>query len=379
LEIRYEVVPSTISSRNIVRVALDFEKTLNSLTFEMLSDLRAKLLEWHGDPEISAVFLEGSRDKAFSAGGNVKKLRSEILSTQKDITLKEKFAFRFFLLEYSTDFLIYQYRKPIIAWTHGITMGGGLGLMQGAPFRFATPETQMAMPEIFIGLYPDVGASLFLNKMKIPGLGLFMALTGTKLQGRDNLLSGLATHFEANSNRDDFFNALLEVDFGQNPQIVQKQFQGESNDSVLKPDVLQRLKEWDKAESIFDLISDWGSHYSLLSDWEKDSIDNLKMGSPLSLRVTFQRMKEAQRLVDTQNFDVIDFFEKDLAMSTQFAERSDFIEGVRARLIDKDNQPTWCFPRLEDIEHEDLDFYFQNPFNGETPLREEVKKLGIII
>jgi len=372
-------IPCAGSPFSIGKATLNSERTLNSLTFEMLDALQNKLLEWNDSPSICAIVLEGAGTRAFCAGGNIKKLQSEILQRQKFGIDENSFAFKFFLKEYSTDYLMHKLKKPCVVWAHGITMGGGLGLIQGASFKVVTSQTIMAMPEISIGLYPDVGAFYFLKNLKIPGLGLFMALTGARVSGYDCVISGLASHYLDDHSRNPFIHGLMQVKWDHDSDADQTEIDKVLNGLLIKSEkpsvftneVLDRLKKWDKIESLSDLIKDFKTNFYLLSDWEKESLGFLLKGSPTSVAVTFKRFKQSQ---DTNPLNAL---ENDLAMSMQFAKGSDFVEGVRALILDKDLDPKWNPTVIEKIPQESLDFHFHNPFEKRRPLKEKLNQMGI--
>src|SRR5690606_38353217 len=196
------VLFETLSSGNGYRigvVTLNVPKTLNSLTAEMVDLLLPQLRAWQTDPKIACVLLRGSGDRALCAGGDVVELRNSSLA-------RDGKAEAFFEREYRLDYLIHTYRKPILVWGHGVVMGGGLGLLAGASHRVVTAQTRLAMPEVTIGLFPDVGGSWFLPH--VPGrTGLFLALTGASINASDTLFLGLADRF---------------LDHAQWPQLLEK-------------------------------------------------------------------------------------------------------------------------------------------------------------
>jgi len=180
---------TTHDGRVVAEIKLNAPKTLNALNGEMIAHLHHALRECADDPDVVAVILDSAGEKAFCAGGDVVGLREACLAGDALQT-----ATRFFGEEYRLDYAIHSYRKPIIAWGSGIVMGGGMGLLCGCSHRVVTESTMMAMPEITIGLYPDVGGSWFLNRL--PGrTGLFVAVTGVRLNAADVLFLGLGNRF----------------------------------------------------------------------------------------------------------------------------------------------------------------------------------------
>lgn len=158
------------ADKSLLGVAtLNLPKALNALNLEMVKLLLAKLTEWEQREDVGAVLLRGAGEKAFCAGGDVVSLHNAMKDNPGAVPAAAR---EFFCEEYQLDHAIHAFSKPFIVWGSGIVMGGGMGLLMGASHRIATETSRMAMPEITIGLFPDVGGSFFLNKMP-PGCGLF--------------------------------------------------------------------------------------------------------------------------------------------------------------------------------------------------------------
>jgi enoyl-CoA hydratase/carnithine racemase len=183
-------------------IAVDNPRTLNALDMSMLRAMESKLLEWRARDDIACVVLHADSEKAFCAGGDVKSL---VKGLQREPGMR--FAVEYFKTEYFVDYLIQVYPKPILCWADGITMGGGIGIMNGASCRVVTERTVMAMPEIAIGLFPDVGSTYFLNRLPA-GLGLFLGLTGARFDGRDAVAIGMADGFAPSGKKQEVFAGL---------------------------------------------------------------------------------------------------------------------------------------------------------------------------
>src|SRR5690606_15892346 len=183
---------TTASGHRFGRATLNTPASLNALSLAMVDLLDPQLAAWAADPQIAGVLLDAAGDKPFCAGGDVVALAREILAlhSQQPGAVPQAAA-DFFEREYRLDHRIHRYPKPLLVWGHGIVMGGGIGLMAGASHRVATPKTRLAMPEIGIGLYPDVGGSWLLSRL--PGKsGAFLALTAASINAADALFAGLA-------------------------------------------------------------------------------------------------------------------------------------------------------------------------------------------
>eukprot|EP01032_Pedospumella_encystans_P027780 gene27781-31381_t len=209
------VLAETLAADNgslIGVLTLSAEKTLNALSLPMVELLSAQLAAWAYDERIAMVLLQGAGDKAFCAGGDLHNLYSTMMahraSRQAGEVLGNGYANEFFAREYTLDYRIHTYPKPILCWGHGIVMGGGIGLMAGASHRVATEKTRLAMPETGIGLFPDVGGSWFLSRMP-GGTGRFLALTGASINAADARYVGLADRVLAHADKPQVLAALL--------------------------------------------------------------------------------------------------------------------------------------------------------------------------
>ena len=202
--------PATADGRRIGHARLNAPASLNALSLAMVEQLLPRLKQWIRDPDIVAIVLDGAGSRAFSAGGDIRDLYHSI---KEYGDRPNPYAQRFFFLEYALDYRIHTCTKPVLCWGHGIVMGGGLGLLAGASHRVVTPETRIAMPEISIGLFPDVGGSWFLSRL--PGrAGLFLALTGAPMNASDALFSGMGDFCIDDSARDAVLADILKAHWG---------------------------------------------------------------------------------------------------------------------------------------------------------------------
>src|SRR5210317_2329465 len=201
--ILFEELPA--AAGKLGRVTLSVAATLNSLTLEMVDLLQAQLDAWRDDDSIAAIFIEGAGDKAFCAGGDVQALYRSATATPGGPC---EYAEDFFTREYRMNYTLHTYGKPIVCWGHGIVMGGGLGVMAGCSHRVVTQKTRIAMPEVTIALFPDVGGSWFLNHM--PGKsGLFLALSGASINAADAIYVGIADRFISSDRKSQVLEQLL--------------------------------------------------------------------------------------------------------------------------------------------------------------------------
>lgn len=341
---------------------LNSERSLNSLSLDMIRLLQPALERWAADPRVVAVFLQGAGEKAFCAGGDVRRICLRV----RENGIDDGYAREFFEEEYRLDYFIHRFPKPFIVWGTGIVMGGGIGLMSGASHRIVTESSRLAMPEITIGLYPDVGGSYFLSRL--PGrLGLFLGMTGANLNARDALFAGFGTHAVAAARREAFLQALADVAWSADAMEHGQQVSG-----VLAAEPLPALPEGQleprlsiiNSRAAADGLAELHAALTTPSDdpWLQRTADSLAKGSPTSAALILQQWQRGRSM------ELADVFREELILSVQCARHPDFIEGVRALLVDKDNTPRWQPATVADVSDEWLAGHYQAPWTGEHPL-----------
>jgi len=321
---------------------LSAEKSLNALTQSMISSLGPALESAEKDPQILGYWLQGAGTKAFCAGGDIRYLYQAMVDGRQDL------AQEFFRSEYSLDHQIHSLTKPLLCWGHGIVMGGGLGLFAGSRVRVVTEASKVAMPEITIGLFADVGASWFLNRMP-PGVGLFLALTGHRMNATDLKDVGLANLFVPSEKRDALMSLFQDSLRRSHPWRLQSFLQEASaltETSQVQPvptlrphfDRLQALHNERDLLNLRSLILE-------LSQIEtfKSSSENFAKGSPVSAAVSVEQLHRSRSM------NLADCFRMEFHLAARFAMGPDFREGVRALLIDKDLKPQWSVNQLESL------------------------------
>jgi enoyl-CoA hydratase/carnithine racemase len=351
---------------------LNAVKTLNALSLEMIDLLAERLSAWRVDPGIALVVLEGAGDKAFSAGADLHKMHESMLahhaSARCDDIRGNEYAAAFFGHEYRLDYAIHTYPKPVLCWGHGIVMGGGVGLMSGASHRVVTHESRVAMPEITIGLYPDVGGSWLLGRM--PGAtGLFLALTGARLQASDALFVKLADYCIDQARKPAVFERLL----------VQPWTRAPADNTRLLSRVLRGFALADLQHGPlrrhFDLINklcgsgELGEIVAAITGlktedaWLAQAGATLAAGSPGTAALSFELQGRAKHL------SLADVFRMEFVAALHCARRPDFAEGIRALLIDKDRRPRWQPSTPEQVTPEWTEGFFSDPWSPqEHPL-----------
>ncbi|WP_246210861.1 enoyl-CoA hydratase/isomerase family protein [Vogesella oryzae] len=340
---------TTAGGQRIGVVLLNAEKSLNALNLEMIKLLDARLSIWDRDDGIVAVLLRGSGDKAFCAGGDVRAMREAIVANDQ---YPDAFASDFFAREYALDYRIHTWRKPLLVWGNGIVMGGGLGLMAGASHRVATASTRIAMPEIAIGLYPDVGASWFLQRMPAK-CGLFLGLTGAALNARDALLVNLADHILPQDGWPTLLTQLQQADWqadaAANHALLTAllgELEAGNGDSVADSNVARNLPAIHALLNQGSLTAfDAALRRQTFDDpWLAAAAQSYRAGCPTSAAVTWEIFQRAKHL------SLAEAFRLELVLSVNFCAAPDFREGVRALLVDKDRQPRWARPLLADVD-----------------------------
>lgn len=346
----FSEVPSS-SSQKIALITLNAEKTLNALTLDMVDLLNDRLRKWQTDPRISCVFIQGAGAKALCAGGDIQRLYQSAIERPGGPC---EYAETFFLHEYRLDYLLHTYKKPIVCWGHGIVMGGGLGILSGCSHRVVTEKTRMAMPEVTIGLFPDVGGSWFLNKM--PGrLGLFLALTAAQMNASDCIYAGIADYFIENTHKEAVLDNLAAIEWNDDPAQHQEQIANMLLEFVLRSQTskpqgniephFQIIEQLTDRSTLVEIVNAITAHQSR-DEWLSAASSSLANGSPVSVG------NIAQALEKTKQMSLAEVFQFELMLATNVIRHPEFAEGVRALLIDKDKAPQWLFDSVGDVPEE---------------------------
>ena len=358
----------TRSGKRVGLLTLNDTRSLNSLSLEMIRALTPQLLTWQDDNQVVAVVLQGAGDKAFCAGGNIRKLYDSLVAEPEQVP--NELALAFFSEEYRLNYLIHTYRKPFIVWGHGIVMGGGIGLMSGASHRVVTEASRLAMPEMAIGLFPDVGGTWFLNQA--PGrIGLFLGLTGAHMNAADALFVGLADYVIPHAEKASLFEQLLSAcwfdDDAANHEVVSAILRKmEAVELLSESNVCQHLdliNEVTMKETLSDIVQGIASVESDNSWWQR-AVKAMQRGCPVTANLVYEQILRGAQL------SLVEVFQLELVMALQCAAHPDFREGVRALLVDKDNAPTWQHKSISDVPAEWVNAHFQAPWEGdENPLK----------
>lgn len=344
-------------------LTLNSPGTLNALSEPMVEQMHDALERWAADDRICLVVIQGAGERAFCAGGDICKIHHAIANGDDSQSPAS-----FFRREYRMDYLIHRFPKPVLGIAHGIVMGGGLGILSACRYRLVTPDITLAMPEITIGLFPDVGASWFLNRL--PGrLGLFMGLTGARLNVTDTLRVGLADMAIDPADRHKLIDRLASERWtGQTAaddnrlfrllgQMQTPDYRGlPASQLAIHEQRIARLSAGDELPEIVDqlLSAEVDCH------WWHDCMNTLRNGCPVSAWLVWNQLKKAQQL------SLKDVFRMELAMASECVRRPDFREGIRALAIDKDRKPRWSYRTVAEVPEPVVADHFQPEWDDQT-------------
>ncbi len=318
------------------RILLNRPKALNALDLPMIRAIAAALEDWRDDPHVHLVVIEGAGERAFCAGGDIRALRQHQLDGDRPP------VDAFFTEEYALNRAIAEYPKPYVALIDGICMGGGIGVSVHAPYRVASEHAVFAMPETAIGFFPDIGASFFLPRL--PGrLGVYLGLSGARVKGADAVHAGLATHFVPRAGLPALAAALAADGIGAlgpHAAPLPPSALAEARPAIDRcfaagtvPEILARLAREDGA-------------------WAQDTLAALRTVSPSSLFWTLRLLEEGAGRT------LADCLAAEFALTRTTMRHPDFVEGVRAMVVDKDRQPGWSPARVEEVRAAEIDALF---------------------
>jgi enoyl-CoA hydratase len=333
-------------------VTLNRPKALNTLSLAMYRVMDPKLLEWGRDPAVRAIVVQGAGDRAFCAGGDVRAIYDARAHPQDH---PGDYKADFFREEYRLIERVHRFPKPYIALMDGIAMGGGMGVSVNGSHRVATERSLCAMPEVHIGLFPDVGATRYLNLC--PGkIGLYLALTGARIKAADMLYCGFATHYMRHERVAELTEALAGIDWRTGKERAQVEaVLGRFHESPGAPPLASLRPQIDRCfsgatvEAILDALANEGS------DWARETRATIERASPISLKITFRQMQLGDGRMDIETALALEYRMTQHVMAAQ-----DFYEGIRAVLVDKDQKPRWEPASLAEIGEPEVARYFES-------------------
>lgn len=351
----------------IGRVTLAVPSTLNSLTLDMVDAFSARLDDWESSAGLRALWIEGEGDRAMCAGGDVQALHHSCRANHDAGERIDTYAEDFFEREYRLDYRLHMWRTPVVVWGQGIVMGGGLGFFSAGSHRIVGARSRIAMPEITIGLFPDAGGTALL--CGIPdGIGLFLGLTGAQVGATDACHFGVATHAIDAGARSAVIDALTAArwsgDAGDNRRRLTAWLNGLALTYPFELPVAPLREHAERIAGALAGADDAATRVAALvalqgrDEWLDKAIGNLVRGCPMTAAIVGEQLArgEALRLADK--------FRQELVIGVACARHTDFAEGVRALLIDKDGAPQWRHGGFEDVTQADLDAHFKPPWTA---------------
>ncbi len=330
-------------------VTLNRPKAINSLTHDMVTVLDRVLSEWAHDPAITAVVLAGAGERGLCAGGDVVAVYDSARAGGAAVR-------KFWWDEYRLNAKIGRYPKPYVALMDGIVMGGGVGVSAHGNVRVVTDRSKIAMPEVGIGLIPDVGGTYILSRA--PGLlGLHAALSGAPFTGADAIALGLADHYVPHDKLHAFTAAVV----------------GEGVEDAIDawaieppPSQLEAQQYWiDKCyagDTVADIVAALRGHDE---DVAKDAANLIASRSPIAASVALEAIRRAGQLPTLE-----DVLVQEYRVSCASSRSHDLVEGIRAQIIDKDRNPKWSPPSLAAVTEQDVEDYF-TPADPELTFEED--------
>lgn len=341
-----EIIFKTIAGNagDVGHIILNRPEALNALSIAMIVAMYEQLKFWAIDPDIKAIIISGNGERAFCAGGDIRYSYEQHQLGRTDSNL-------YFWHEYRLNHLIYHYKKPYIAFMHGITMGGGVGISVHGSHRIAAENLVFAMPETGIGFFPDVGTTHVLPRL-LNNIGYYLGLTGERINANDTCVLGISNAVVAATQLEDILRALADVPFGDDPKgtvstILANFCQPRGESSLSKQSaIIKQCFDQPSIEKILQALS------AEKTPWADHCLKALASKSPVSLAVTLAALKRGEKL----DFDECQRMEYRLA--SRFLQGHDFFEGVRAAIIDKDRLPKWQPRSLSEVDSTMIDQFF---------------------
>lgn len=309
-------------------IILDRPRALNALDQTMIDDMHAVLEQWGDDDAIETVLVTSSSDRAFCAGGDIRAIREHAIADETaDVT-------RYFSSEYRLNQLIAEYPKAYVALIDGPAMGGGLGISVHGEIRIVTEKAMIAMPETAIGFFPDVGSTYFLPRLP-QGVGMWLGLTGSRIGGADAVAVGLATHFVPS---EDLAGVADSIRKG----VELRDVLADHRDPVTSDLDFRKIAEYFDDDNVVAIVG--GLRGAVGDDWAEQMLEQLSTASPTSLAVT------ANLIAEGSVSSLAECLERELHAAERITALSDFAEGVRAVLVDKDRNPSFRPATVDEVD-----------------------------
>ena len=325
-------------------VTLNRPRALNAITHDMVRALAAKLDEWAVDSAVTRVVVVSNSERAFSAGGDIRALYELIKAG------RQQEALTFFNEEYRLNTVIKRYPKPYVSLIDGIVMGGGVGISIHGSHRIAGDRYAFAMPEVSIGFFPDVGGTYALPRLA-GEIGTYCALTGERLKAADAVLSGAATHYVKSHRFADLQMALC----GDDPvNAVLADFMERAGEGEVMPRrrTIDRIFSQINVETILSALEREAGAGSDEARWSAELVQTIRSKSPISLKLSLAQMRYGLH----HSFE--DCMRTEFRIVSRIVYGHDMAEGVRAVIVDKDNNPRWNPKDLDAVSDTMIERYF---------------------
>lgn len=323
-------------------ITLNRRQALNALNFDMVLKFSAFLTESESNPNIQGILIQSALPHYFCVGGDIKEIYLNYQNNRNDIS-KE-----FLEAEYSLNLQLANFTKPSVVLIDGLNLGGGVGVSRYAKYRVITENAKIGMPEVKIGFFPDVGAGYFLNKLPI-SIANFLALTGYLVEGTDALETKFGTHYIQSDSLLDFKTELLSN--VQNIEPTLKRYVlAPPKSTLLKPHakIIDFFFNKDSLETTILKITESSTPFA------KDLSKALQDYSPLALKIIWKYIQI------TRNMDHEQVMQLDKKLANSFLKKSDFIEGIRTKLIAKNDTPTWIYHSFSSVSSDVLAEFFSS-------------------
>jgi len=318
----------TSVANGVGEVILDRPKALNALDQSMIDDMHAVLTVWADDDSVETVLVTSASDRAFCAGGDIRAIRDHAVDGDIDAIT------HYFHSEYRLDQLVADYPKAYVSLIDGAAMGGGLGISVHGEIRVVTEKALIAMPETAIGFFPDIGSTYFLPRLP-DGVGMWLGLTGARIRGIDAVAVGLATHFVASADLPDVADAIRS-----GAPLADALATSGTDETSDVP--LRKIGEYFADDNVVAIVG--GLRGAVGDEWDAEMLALIENASPTSLLVTAAMVKAGARSGLDECFD------RELHAAQRITTTNDFLEGVRAVLVDKDRNPHFDPATIEAVD-----------------------------
>lgn len=355
----------TRSGHKVGVLTLNVPAAMNAVDLTMVNLIDRQLKRWEDDEQVVAIFMHGAGDKAFSAGGDIRKLYDSMRADGPD---QYRYADDFFRGEYGKNYRVHLVTKPLISWGNGFVMGGGLGLFIGANHRVGTETLKLAWPEVRIGLFPDVAATWYLSHLAFP-VGHWMALSGSHMNALDCRDLKLTHYALAHSQQAQVLAALKTLSWtannAENHRLLRERLHALEADSEaqmpasrLQPaqSELQQLLCDDDLSAIARRFSAYAGD----NDWLKQGIANFQTGCPATAQLIMEQMRRGAQM------SLKEVVQWELVLAYQSVRHPDFAEGIRAMVVDKDFKPRWQHAHVDDVPRDWVEQLIRSPWSRDS-------------